>query len=49
MDKIYNLNLHESMETKRFFITRVAGGWLYENANGQIVFVPFDNEYQQYQ
>ena len=53
--KIYSLDFHESFEFKcgasSFFITRVAGGWLYENYRldcNQLTttFVPFNNEFQ---
>lgn len=48
MDKIYTLELHESITTGDFRITRVAGGWLYEtivNDGIAITFVPFNNEF----
>lgn len=47
---IYKLQLHESTKTNtilntniRYFVTRVAGGWLYESnqENASPVFVPY--------
>ena len=41
------LTLHETVELNGFFITRVVGGWLYENTHGSAskpsssVFIPF--------
>ena len=52
---IYDLELHEIMEAKcgrtTFSITRVAGGWIYENIRLDrsamtATFVPFNNEFQ---
>lgn len=53
---IYNLELHESMEQRTngsttFTITRVPGGWIYENyrldqRQMTSVFVPYDNSFQ---
>jgi len=52
---IYDLKLHDSMETKggatRFTVTRVPGGWIYENYRldaGQMTatFVRYHNEFQ---
>ncbi len=50
---IYKMKLHECFTIdKNIVITRVAGGWIYEyhNQNENIpslVFVPFNNEFQQ--
>ena len=53
--KIYSLGFHESLELKTyvssFVVTRVAGGWLYENYRLDCsvlttTFVPYNNEFQ---
>ena len=50
---IYDLELHEMLETNNMGIMRVPGGWIYQtwnpvkqeyDPNG--VFVPFNNEFQ---
>lgn len=53
---IYELGLHEATEVKTngsttFTITRVPGGWIYENyrldqRQMTSVFVPYDNSFQ---
>lgn len=44
---IYNMKLHEYMQINGWYISRVAGGWIYGQGNGlACVFVPFDNEFQ---
>lgn len=47
---IYKMKLHEAFRiSNNLWITRVAGGWIYEVVNGNDtsnpVFVPFDNEF----
>ena len=53
MENIYELELHETITiSDGMLVTRVAGGWIYEFQKPQvnileIVFVPYDNEFQQ--
>jgi len=44
MKTIYDLELHETLVTGSFLITRVPGGWIYYHKLA--VFVPWDNEFQ---
>lgn len=52
---IYKMKLHETIKgcnhELTYYITRVAGGWIYEMPRGNTrrftsVFVPFNNEFQ---
>ena len=46
---IYELALHETIKIHAgYWVTRVPGGWLYENEGEGITptFVPFNNEFQ---
>lgn len=50
---IYNLELHESIDSGGFNITRVAGGWIYrgwdytnQDYYPDAVFVPLNNEFR---
>ena len=49
-DSIYNLDLHDSVQTDYYCITRVPGGWLYcfISENGAVAqsFVPLNNEFR---
>lgn len=53
-NNIYKLGLHETLmfktlkESYQFLVTRVPGGWIYENMTTKAVaiFVPFNNEHQ---
>lgn len=53
MDKtIYNLELHEFLDTDGMSICRVPGGWIYrfwdyikKDYNDSNVFVPYNNEF----
>jgi hypothetical protein len=54
MSNIYNLHemkLHTELNFNNFTILRVPGGWLYlyYNVNTCVVFVPFNNEFQENQ
>jgi len=45
---IYEMGLHEIVNTEFYSITRVAGGWIYSCiAHKTSVFVPWNNEFQQ--
>ena len=51
---IYTLGLHEFINENDYNVFRVAGGWIYmfynrdkKSSEDYIVFVPFDNEFQQ--
>ena len=49
---IYSLSLHEEMKVAdNLWCRRVPGGWIYTDTGttdeGHIIFVPFDNEYQE--
>jgi len=53
MNKIYEMKLHDTLNTQNDEVVRVAGGWIYKSFvdNGMsgysmsTVFVPFDNEF----
>jgi len=52
-NKIYELELHENLQTDGMEINRVPGGWIYrfwdfekKDYYHDSVFVPFNNEYQ---
>lgn len=47
---IYNMDLHETiiLNDDEMFVTRVAGGWIYERQKHlSNVFVPYNNEFQE--
>lgn len=45
--KIFNMTLHETIEEKCWYITRVPSGWIYRiKGSNDMVFVPFDNKFQ---
>ncbi len=42
--KLYSMLLGEEQQIGGWFVTCVAGGWIYA-ANGMAVFVPYDNTF----
>jgi hypothetical protein len=47
--QLYDLELHGTIRTEGWVITRVPGGWIYESAviTHKIIFVPLNKEFVQ--
>lgn len=45
---IYEMELHDELRDSSWYITRVAGGWIYMHIEAGMspVFVPWHNEFQ---
>lgn len=46
---IYELDLFEEVNYAGYYITRVPGGWIFSTNRGSTCFVPFNNEFMEYE